>query len=287
MGTILAVIILGILIGLVIVWVKDTNRFILMPYKIESSKIKKNATVVLLADLHNKSFGKRNEKLRKAIEESNPDMIMIAGDMLTSKDSSSYKNAAELLEMLQEKWPIYYANGNHEQKVKNNPKTFANAYEIYTGQIQKGNLCMLSNESVYLPEYNINISGIEIERKFFKRIRKPVMALADMERMVGKADKDAFQILLAHNPEYFETYGAWGAELTLSGHIHGGIMKLPYLGGVISPSFRLFPKYDGGLFEKNGKKMILSRGLGTHTLPVRIFNPGELVIIQLKVKKND
>lgn len=287
METILAMIILSILIWLVIVWIRDTNRFIIVPYEVESAKLKKNATVVLLADLHNKSFGKKNEKLRKAIEESNPDMIMIAGDMLTSKDSSSYKNAAELLTAIQEKCPVYYANGNHEQKVKRNPETFKNAYETYTRQIQTENLCLLENESVYLPEYNINISGIEIERKFFKRIKKPVMVAEDVKRLVGKANRDAFQILLAHNPEYFDAYEAWGAELTLSGHIHGGIMKLPYLGGVISPSFRLFPKYDGGLFEKNGKKMILSRGLGTHTLPVRIFNAGELVIIQLKAKENE
>lgn len=73
-----------------------------------------------------------------------------------------------------------------------------------------------------------------------------------------------------------------GADLTVAGHVHGGVMKLPLLGGVISPSFRLFPKYDRGMFEEYGKRMVLSRGLGMHTIPIRIFNPGELVVIHLE-----
>lgn len=87
--------------------------------------------------------------------------------------------------------------------------------------------------------------------------------------------------MIAHNPEYFPAYAEWGADLVLSGHVHGGLMRLPFLGGVIAPSMKLFPKYDGGVFEEHGSTMILSRGLGTHTLPIRIFNPGELVVIRL------
>lgn len=87
--------------------------------------------------------------------------------------------------------------------------------------------------------------------------------------------------MIAHNPEYFEAYAGWGADLTVSGHVHGGVMRLPFLGGVISPRLTLFPKYDGGMFERNGRFMVVSRGLGTHTLPIRIFNPGELIMIEL------
>ena len=81
---------------------------------------------------------------------------------------------------------------------------------------------------------------------------------------------------------YFEEYAAWGAELTVSGHVHGGIVKLPFIGGVISPALILFPKYDGGRYDTLGKTLILSRGLGTHSIPVRMFNPGEIVLIDLK-----
>ena len=109
-----------------------------------------------------------------------------------------------------------------------------------------------------------------------------------MKKRLGKADKDAFSLLLAHNPVWFEDYAAWGADLTLSGHVHGGVVRLPFLGGVLSTSFRLFPKYDGGYFTKEGKHMIISRGLGAHTIPLRLFNPAELVVIELEPqeKKN-
>ena len=86
---------------------------------------------------------------------------------------------------------------------------------------------------------------------------------------------------MAHNPDYFEEYAAWGADLVLSGHVHGGMMRLPILGGVVSPAFKLFPKYDGGLFQQGKSTMILSRGLGMHTIPIRIFNPGELILLKI------
>ena len=90
-----------------------------------------------------------------------------------------------------------------------------------------------------------------------------------------------YEIMIAHDPFYFDAYAETDADLILSGHVHGGIMRLPLLGGVISPRLQLFPKYDGGKFEKNNTTMILSRGLGCHTLPIRIFNPGELICLTL------
>ena len=93
--------------------------------------------------------------------------------------------------------------------------------------------------------------------------------------------------VIANATEYFEEYAAWGADMVLSGHVHGGIMKLPIFGGVISPKLVLFPKYDGGRFENGKATMILSRGLGMHTLPIRIFNPGELVVIHLLPCKSE
>lgn len=73
--------------------------------------------------------------------------------------------------------------------------------------------------------------------------------------------------------------------MVVSGHVHGGIMRLPVFGGVLSPSLTLFPKYDGGRFSEGKSTMILSRGLGTHTIPLRVFNPGELVVIDFKPDK--
>ena len=102
-----------------------------------------------------------------------------------------------------------------------------------------------------------------------------------LTKILGEPRADACQILIAHNPLYFEEYAAWGADVVVSGHVHGGIMRLPLLGGVLSPNLSLFPKYDGGRFELGKSSLLLSRGLGTHTVPLRIFNPGELVVVEI------
>ena len=81
---------------------------------------------------------------------------------------------------------------------------------------------------------------------------------------------------------YFKDYANWGANLTFSGHVHGGIMQVPFIGGVISPKLKLFPEYDKGLFENSGKYMILSGGLGNHTIKFRINNLPEIVLVTLE-----
>ena len=102
---------------------------------------------------------------------------------------------------------------------------------------------------------------------------------------MGNADERFYTVLLAHNPEYFSSYAEWGADLTLSGHVHGGVARVPIWGkGVISPGLKLFPKYDGGIFRKGQAVMVLSRGLGMHTIPIRLFHPGELWVVEFKTE---
>ena len=108
------------------------------------------------------------------------------------------------------------------------------------------------------------------------------MAEDYLNTTIGKTRRGRCNILIAHNPDYFEEYSDWGADLVLSGHIHGGIMRLPVLGGVIAPSYRLFPKYDGGIFKEKNSTMLLSRGIGSHTIPLRFFNPAELHAVTIK-----
>ena len=108
-----------------------------------------------------------------------------------------------------------------------------------------------------------------------------------LEGLLPEGRQDCFQILLAHNPDYFPAYAAWGADLVLSGHLHGGVIRLPLLGGVISPRLHLFPHYDGGKFTCGNSTMIVSRGLGMHTIPFRFNNPGELVDITIRKRKNN
>lgn len=263
----------------------DCNRFVTVYYDIRSKKIARECTLVLLSDLHNKSFGKQNEKLIMKIDELSPDAILTAGDMLTSCKGESYHVAAELMEQLAAKYPVYYGMGNHEHRMSIDHGQFGHIFEDYMKSLHKSGIEPLINENIDMPSFNINICGLQLDRCYFKKFSKYPMPANYLNDMIGHAKEDRFQILIAHNPDYFEEYADWGADLVVSGHVHGGLMKLPVLGGVVSPRLTLFPKYDGGEYRKNGRVMILSRGLGTHTLPIRIFNPGELAVINLIPKR--
>ena len=121
-------------------------------------------------------------------------------------------------------------------------------------------------------------------KEYFEKFNRYVFEESQIEDALGKCEQapGLYNILLAHNPVYFKQYAAWGADLTLSGHLHGGIIRLPFIGGVITPQAKLFPKYDRGIFEKDGKYLVVSAGLGEHTVPVRIFNPPQLICIEIK-----
>ncbi len=283
--------IIGIALVLVIfftaVMVIDCNRFVIKEYVISSSKLKKDETMVLLSDLHSKSFGNKNEKLKAAIDRISPDKILVAGDIYTASKYEDVSTAEDLMRHLAFKYPVYYGNGNHEHKTQLYPEVFGDIYQKYAAVLKETGIRHLVNEKAVLPEENAEIFGAQIDRMYFGKMKRVSMEADYMTELLGKPENKRFTILIAHNPDYFEAYAGWGADLVVAGHVHGGLMKLPFLGGVISPALKLFPKYDGGKFEKDGSVMILGRGLGTHTLPIRIFNPGELVVVRCKAENQD
>ena len=138
-----------------------------------------------------------------------------------------------------------------------------------------------SNEDDWNPLYKLLTKAkvLDLGNDVLKYIKKD-----DIISIVGENDKKLMNLMIAHNPIYFPSYKQWGADLVLSGHIHGGIIRIPGIGGLLSPDCTFFPKYDGGMFSEDGATMIVSRGLGTHTIPIRIFNPGELVCVDIHAK---
>lgn len=239
-----------------------------------------------VTDLHNHAYGKGNERLLSAIDEAAPDFVVSAGDMLVAKPGADMDTAIDFMQQLAKRYPVYYANGNHEYRLRIYPGKYGDMYERYRHAMDAAGVHYLENESVVLAigGRKINICGLEIDRHYYKRLEKVTMDMDYVAEEVGRKP-NLYTILIAHNPDYFPQYAHWGAELTLSGHVHGGIMRLPKLGGVISPRLRLFPKYSGGLYKRENKRMILSRGLGTHTIPFRIFNRAQLVIVDLVDEK--
>ena len=287
--TIIISVLILIAIFFCIVIYHDTHSFVVKSYVIESDKLTKNMRFCLLSDLHEQSFGKdkSNEKLINEIDRQKPDAIVVAGDLLTAHHNPGKQSTevpVKLLGKLSGRYPVYIANGNHEYKLMACPEYFGSFYANYEKELSDIGVSILHNESVYLKEYNIKITGLELEYDYFKKFKKYPLQMEHLSKLIDKPDENKFNLLIAHNPQYFDEYARWGADLTVSGHVHGGIMRLPIIGGVISPAYQLFPKYDGGLFDIDGRKMVLSRGLGTHTIKVRVFNPGELDVIDLKVK---
>lgn len=235
--------------------------------------------IILLSDLHNNSFGRNNKKLLEAIHRAKPDIIMIAGDMLVGHPNSNNSVAINLVKELAKHYTIFYSKGNHEQKLSINPLSCDSSYKEYEDTLKRSNVKYLVNESVKYDDFMI--SGLDISMDFYRKRKRPKMSAQYLEKTIKKPDKDHFSILLAHNPMYFKEYVEWGADLVLSGHVHGGIVHIPGLGGVISPQYIFFPKYDHGEFREGTSTMILSRGLGSHTIKLRLFNLPELVVIDL------
>lgn len=282
---IILVLIIIIICFFLLVMCFDCNRFVKVTYEIEAGKLGREYSFVLVSDLHNKSFGARNKRLVKAIDELAPDAVLAAGDIITAHKGGKYGVAADFMEQLAAKYPVYYGMGNHEHRVAMCPEEFDDMYAKYMGALNKAGIEPLINDSVYLPAANISITGLRIDKPYYSKLSAKAMPQHYLKEILGEPPSGRFRILIAHNPDYFEDYAKWGADLVVSGHVHGGLMRLPVLGGVISPKLTFFPHYDGGRFDYGSSTMILSRGLGTHTLPIRIFNPGELVFIRLKPRK--
>lgn len=273
---------------LIVVWVilYDSNRFVVVRNSFSSDKLRRSGRAVVLADLHNKRYGKNNELLLKAIDDCKPDFVLVAGDILTAKPGASLEPAIEFMQKLAAKYPVYYGSGNHEHRLKLYPENYKDMSERYEKALAEAGVIRLVNNHVTLEEYGITIYGSEIDREFYKRFKVSKMPEDYMRSILGRCDTETYTILLAHNPDYFPQYGAWGADLVCSGHVHGGVARVPFWGkGMISPSLRLFPQYDGGVFSEGKSTMLLSRGLGMHTIPFRLFNPAELLLVEFCAQK--
>lgn len=272
-----------VIMALILFWVMlyDSNRFVVRRHTVQDGRIKKPCKAVVLSDLHNKRYGKDNEKLLAAIRREQPEFVFIAGDILTANTKAPMEPALQLLSELAKEFRIFYANGNHEHRLKLNPEVYGDMAERYASALKEMGIEPMVNSHVKLPEYGIAVYGSEIDEIYYKRFSKGRMESGYLPGLLGQAPKDVYTVLLAHDPDYFPQYAAWGADLTLSGHVHGGVARVPFWGkGVISPSWHLFPKYDGGIFREGDAVMVLSRGLGSHTIPVRVFNPAELWVVE-------
>lgn len=260
----------------------DTNHFEVTTYRLKSKKIKKPYRFAVLADLHDKQFGKNNQRLLEEIDRLNPEAVYIAGDMVTGHPGKQHKHTLIFLRQLAKKYPVYYGSGNHEYRMRIYPDKFGTASGQYEKALKDAGITRLYTGFCDTGRSDVRVYGIEIDKVFYKKYNMPRMPRDYSVQKIGRTEQNCFTILLAHDPVFFANYARTGADLVLSGHIHGGIVRLPVLGGVISPRLKLFPHYDGGMYHERNSVMLLSRGLSTHTIPVRLFNPGELLYVEIE-----
>lgn len=279
-----------IVLGATLYFKYETESLEVTKYEIKNSKIPKpfdGFKIVQVSDLHNKSFGKDNEKLLKKIDDEKPDIIVITGDLVEG-DNNNFNVALKLIDDLTKKYKVYHIIGNHEQKSL--IKKYKEEYKVYFDKLSNKPIIDLNNEKVIVSKENsnINIYGLIVPLDYypylFKNYKNKKKSLGKnfIKDRLGELDKKEFNIMLAHTPFFFEDYTNYGVDLVLSGHVHGGIIRLPFIGGVLSPNREFFPKYDFGKYEAKNTSMLLSKGLGGSKVLIRFNCKPEIVSITLK-----
>ena len=241
---------------------------------------------VFLSDLHDNSFGMENEELLAAIEKEQPDIVVIGGDMLVVKEWAAphFDMLANLYKKLVKRYPVYYAFGNHEQRMKEEPLTYPGWWQSYWKVLKDSGMHVLVNKSEEIIKNGtaMRISGITLPRECYRKGRIPSLSVGYLDKKIGKASDKNFEMLLAHTPTFTKTYADWGADLVLSGHFHGGTIRIPGLGGVMTPQLQFFSPLARGSVTQKNTNIIVSGGLGTHSINVRLNNLPQLVVLTWK-----
>lgn len=255
-------------------------------YWIASEKIHgQGKTIVFLTDLHNKEFGEENSRLLETVRKVKPDAVLFGGDgMVAKRGNSDVRIPLALLTELAKEFPVYCGNGNHESRMLWKSEIYGEAYENYRTALENAGIRYLSNETADL-DSDIRVYGLDLPKIAYLP-RSGEIPEGLLKETMGEPDPEKFCLLLAHSPLFFEEYAAWGADLTLSGHFHGGTIRLPLVGGVMTPQYQFFYPRCAGYFELPGKgreksRMIVGRGLGTHSINIRLNDKPQVVVVRL------
>ena len=268
---------IGTLVGISIFLYLQNNLISITEVKITSSKIPssfKGYKIIQISDLHNKKFGDNQDVLFKKVKKLNPDIIVITGDLI---DSNSYDAASsmQVVRELVKKYPIYFVTGNHEK--------WSGKYNSLEKELKKHHITVLRNEHVSIRkgEQEINLLGIDDPEFVIGNRTEGDIVKDEIIKAKIEMQPDKYNVLLSHRPGFIKEYADERIDLVLSGHAHGGQIRLPFIGGLVAPNQGALPKYTAGLYEEQNTSMVVSRGLGNSIIPQRIFNRPEIVVVQL------
>ena len=228
-----------------------------------------------LSDIHDRNI---NKALRQPLEDVKPDIIVITGDLIDSREPD-IEQAVALVESLQEFAPVYFVTGNHE--------AWSGKYKSLEEGLLEAGVTILANDSIELERDTEMIRLLGVEDPSFKvgsNLLNEEAAVVETTIRDLSDGADTFSILLSHRPELFDMYRQNNIDLVLSGHAHGGQFRLPLIGGLIAPDQGLFPEYTAGIYEEEGTRMIVSKGLGNSIIPIRFNNRSDMIFIELQSK---
>lgn len=250
-------------------------------YTVALQNLASPVRIVLLSDLHGKSFGRENSRLIAKIQEQTPDAIFLDGDMIDrSADSADVQELLRLIKRLHEIAPVYFAPGNHELEYMQTDTS------LLTQVTEAG--AVIVNDSyvdVTIAGQPLRIGGTMGHAFYFGRSEEEFSSSPEYQFLKAFEDTDVPKICLAHMPDTFifnGAYNLWNVDLILSGHTHGGLIRLPFIGGLYAPMQGWFPEYDQGYFRLGEHmQMVITSGLVGHGMIPRINNPPEIVVIDL------
>lgn len=251
-----ALIVIGTLLALYLLLFLDSIRFRVQRTEIPHAKVKQAFTLVQISDLHDCRFGKEQEKLLSAIREIRPDLIVVTGDLFNRHRPPACRNAFAFLEGAVKVSTVCFAEGNHEAAL-------GEMGERYIEAIRESRAIVLRDE---FADFNgFRVIGLK--------------QYASADTLASMLCKDRLNVVLAHRPERLPVYAQTGADVILSGHAHGGQVRI-FGHGIFAPQQGLFPKYTSGIYREGRSMMFVSRGLG-NTIPIpRVFNTPEVNVLK-------
>lgn len=271
-GCLTALIILALIAAAAAFLIKDSREDLeISRYEVKSQKLPESFDgfkIVQLSDLHGAEFGEDGMELVEKVKELEPDMIALTGDFVT--DEGDLAAVEKLAARLTELCPVYFVSGNHE---------FGSGLAIKVRNIlERAGVKYLSNEYLTISrgEDEILLGGVEDPLAY-----ADMLSPDELAQKMNDAAPDAFKILLGHRNYWMTEYPELPVDLIFCGHAHGGLIRIPGVGGLIGTDRRLFPDFDAGEYNNGRYTLIVSRGLGNSVPIPRVFNRPEIVCVEL------
>lgn len=271
-GCLTALIILALIAAAAAFLIKDSRDDLeISRYEVKSQKLPESFDgfkIVQLSDLHGAEFGEDGMGLVEKVKELEPDIIALTGDFVT--DEGDLAAVEKLAARLTELCPVYFVSGNHE---------FGSGLAVKVRNIlERAGVKYLSNEYLTISrgEDGILLGGVEDPLAY-----ADMLSPDELAQKMNDAAPDAFKILLGHRNYWMTEYPELPVDLIFCGHAHGGLIRIPGVGGLIGTDRRLFPDFDAGEYNNGRYTLIVSRGLGNSVSIPRVFNRPEIVCVEL------